>query len=173
MIRRFSLLISWGCMAVIIFVPTAALYFLMDLDSFAALAKSNLALPIQWDTVLTWQWYALWVLTTLYVAMGLAGLYFLRRAFANFAKGELFNQANSRDLRFFSIFLFVQALTKPMHFAVSSVLLSLNHPAGEKMLAISLGSNEITFIALAMILWVASDLLIEGSKLQAENRQFV
>lgn len=173
MTRRFSLLISWGCMVLMGAVPLVALYFLFNIESFAALAQGNLGLPIQWNTLVTWQWYALWVLTACYVAIGLTGLYFLRRAFANFATGELFNQANSRDLRRFSIFLFAQVLAKPLHFALSSVLLSLHHPAGEKMLSISFGSSEITVIALAMILWVTSDLLVAGSKLQAENNQFI
>jgi len=53
------------------------------------------------------------------------------------------------------------------------VLLSLNHPAGEKVLSIIFGSGEIVTVALAMILWVVSDLLVEGSRLQSENQQFI
>ena len=173
MTRQFSLLIAWGCLAVFILVPVAALIFLNDIDMFASLAMRFLDLPIQWQSVETAQWYGLWVLVMLYLSIGLGGLFFLRRAFANFARGELFNQSNSRDLRLFSIFLFAQALAKPLIFAFSSVLLSLNHPAGQKMLSISFGSDEVKVIALAMILWVMSDLLVKGSKLEHENRQFI
>lgn len=173
MIRRFSLLIAWGCLATLVVAPVVALFFLVDIEAFAAMAKHTLNMPIQWQSVTTGQWYALWLLTLLYLAVGLSGLYFLRRAFVNFARGQLFNQANSRDLRLFSIFLFAQALAKPLHFALSSMLLSLNHPPGQKMLSIALGSQEIKVIFLAMILWVTSDLLVEGSRLEHENRQFV
>lgn len=173
MTRRFSLLISWGCAAILVLTPIAALYLLWSIDSFAALTRESIGLPIQWHTVANWQWYTLWLLTMLYLSIGLIGLYFLRRAFVNFAKGELFNLANSRNLRRFSIFLLAQGLIMPVHFALSSVLLSVNHPAGEKMLSISLGSNELLNIALAMLLWVMSDLLVEGCKLQTENRLFV
>jgi hypothetical protein len=69
--------------------------------------------------------------------------------------------------------LFAQALAKPLHFSISSVLLSLNHPAGQKMLSASFGSNEVKVIALAMMLWVISDLLVQGSKLESENKQFI
>ena len=173
MTRRFSLLISWGCTALLIVVPLAALYFLLRIQAFAAFTQKSIGLAIEWSTVVGWQWYALWSLTLLYMAIGLAGLYFLRRPFANFARGELFNLSNSRDLHRFSILLFVQALAKPLHFALASVLLSANHSAGNKMLSISVGSNEVRMIAIALVFWVVSNLLIEGGKLQAENQQFV
>ncbi len=173
MTRQFSQLIALGCMAILIAAPVTALYFLINIELFTALARSNVGLPIQWQTVSDIQWYSLWLLTVFYVATGLAGLYFLRRAFSNFAKGQLFNHSNSRDLRLFSILLFAQALAKPLYFSISSVLLSINHPAGQKMLFVSFGSDEVKVIALAMILWVMSDLLVRGSKLESENKQFI
>jgi len=173
MTRQFSQLIALSCMAILIAAPMTALYFLINIKLFAAMARTNLSLPIQWQTVSDTQWYSLWLLTVFYVATGLAGLYFLRRAFSNFAKGQLFNHSNSRDLRLFSTLLFAQAFAKPLHFSISSILLSMNHPAGQKMLSVSIGSDEIKVIALAMILWVMSDLLVKGSKLESENKQFI
>jgi hypothetical protein len=150
-----------------------ALYFLVSIDEFAEFTQESIGLPIDWSTVVSWQWYALWAITFLYMTIGMAGLYFLRRPFAKFARGELFNSANSRNLHRFSILLFVQAIAKPIHFALSSVLLSANHDAGNKMLSISVGSNEVRMIAVAIVFWVVSNLLIEGCKMQSENRQFV
>lgn len=173
MTRQFSRLIAMGCVAMLVVTPIVALYFLINIELFADLARSNLKLPIQWQTVSSVQWYSLWLLTVLYVATGLIGLFFLRRAFSNFSKGELFNHSNSRDLRLFSVFLFAQALAKPLHFSLSSMLLSMNHPAGQKVLSVSLGSGEIKLIALAMMLWVMSDLLVSASKLETENKQFI
>jgi hypothetical protein len=69
--------------------------------------------------------------------------------------------------------LFAQALAKPLCFSIYSVLLSINHPAGQKILSVSFGSDEVKVIALAMILWVMSDLLFKGSKLESENKQFI
>lgn len=173
MSRQFSQLIALGCTAILIAAPVAALYFLIHIELFATLARSNLPLPIQWQTVSKMQWYSLWLLTLIYLATGLVGLYFLRRAFSSFAKGELFSHRNSRDLRLFSVFLFAQALAQPLHFSLASMLLSMNHPAGQKMLSVSVGSGEIKIIALAMILWVMSDLLVSASKLEHENKQFI
>lgn len=173
MTQRFSMFIAWGCLAVLVLAPVTAIFFLIDIEAFATLARRNLGLPIQWQSVTAGQWYGLWLLTALYVAVGLGGLYFLRRAFATFARGELFNRSNSRDLRLFSVFLFAQAVAKPLHLALASVLLSLNHPAGQKMLTVSLGSDELKVIALAMMLWVMSDLLVKASTLEHENKQFI
>lgn len=173
MTRQFSRLIALGCMVILITAPIIALYFLINIDQFADIARNNIALPIQWQTVSDMQWYSLWLLTVIYVAIGLAGLYYLRHAFSNFAKGQLFNTSNSRDLRLFSILLFAQALAKPLHFSIFSVLLSINHSAGQKILSVSFGSDEVKVIALAMILWVMSDLLFKGSKLESENKQFI
>ena len=171
--RRVSLVIAWACALLLIAVPVGAVFYVINLESFAQLARQNVALPIQWWTVSEGQWYAAWLLTAAYVSIGLIGLYYLRRAFNNFAAGELFNNENSRDLRRFSIFLIVQAIATPIHLSLLSVLLSLNHPEGQKLLAISFGSNELKAVGVALVLWVLSDLLVEGAKLQAENRQFV
>ncbi len=173
MTRPLSLLIAWGCKVLLAAIPAAALYFLMDPAAFQAMLKSAVQLPIQWHTVTAWQQYVLWVLTVLYISIGLAGLYFLSRAFANFARGELFNLANSRDLRRFSVLVLIQAVVAPLHFALVSLLLSLNHPAGEKVLAVMVSSKELMAIGVGVVLWVMSNLLVEGSKLQAENQQFV
>ena len=173
MTRRFSLLISWLCAALLLAIPLAALYFLVNIDAFGSFTRKSIGLAIDWSTVVTWQWYGLWAITVLYLTIGLAGLYFLRQPFVNFARGELFNSINSRNLQRFSVLLFAQALAKPIHFALASVLLSANHSADNKMLSISAGSNEIRMIVLAVVFWVVSNLLLEGGKLQSENKQFV
>lgn len=173
MTRRLSLTVSSACTALLILMPIAALFYLIRLESFAELVIGSANMPIQWSTVSDTQWYAQWALTALYLSLGLCGVYFLRRAFANFAKGEFFTQANSQDLRRFAILLLIQTLSTPLHIAFSSVLLSLNHPAGQKMLSISFGSNELKAVSVALVIWVMSNLLVEASKLQNENRQFV
>ncbi len=171
--HTLSLLISWGCTLVLYVTPLVALYFLLNIDLFYNLAKNNLHLAIQWSTVSQIQLYSLWFFTVLSLAVSLMGIYFLRRAFTHFSKGEFFTISNSRDLRKFSIFLLIQAVISPLHFTISSLLLSINHPAGEKILAISFGSNEIKIIILAIIFWVISDLLVKANILENENKQFI
>jgi len=173
MIKFYSLAVVWLCSLTLVCAPLAALYLLIDLELFVRLARGSLALPIQWGSVERGQWYGLWGLSMAYLSLGLVGLYFLRRAFSKFADGEFFTLANSHDLRIFSILLFAQALAKPLHFACSSLLLSMNHSPGQKVLSFAFGSGEIKVLALAMILWVISALLVKANELDHENKQFV
>ncbi|MEL7312246.1 MAG: DUF2975 domain-containing protein [Pseudomonadota bacterium] len=173
MSRKLSLVIAWACSALLIAIPAAAVFYLVKLGSFATLTQSTVGLPIQWWTVSDSQWYALWGLTVAYLSIGLAGLFFLRRAFNNFSKGELFNANNSHDLRRFSVLLLAQAVATPVHLSLMSVILSWNHPAGQKMLSIAIGSNELRAVGVALVLWVLSDLLVEACRVHAENKQFV
>lgn len=173
MSKHFSHLISWGSVASILLTIIILFSFLVNMDWFKEVAQANLKLPIHWATVKQWQWYVLWCLTAAFLAIGLFGMYYLHCAFKKISTGELFNLINSLNIRRFSILLFVQTAVKPVYFGLVSVILSINHPKGEKMLLISFGSQEITMLALAMIFWVVSDVLVSGCKLQTENRQFV
>jgi len=173
MTKTLSKLISWGCLTLLLVTPLIAVYYAFDIQAFAVLSQSILSMAIQWQTVTDAQWYALWALTFGYLAVGLTGLYNLRKAFVNFAKGELFNTTNSRYLRLFSLFLLLQAILKPIHLAAVSVLLSWYHPPGQKMFTLVLGSAELKMLALAIIFWVLSDLLVKASALDAENKQFI
>jgi len=173
MSRKFSYLISWCSLMAIAVIVALLFSLLINIPWLAELAQSNLQLPIHWATVQDWQWYLLWVVTAAHLSIGIFGLYFLHLAFRKIAAGELFNLSNSLNMRRFAILLVIQALTKPIHLSITSVILSLNHPKGEKVLSILFGSQELTMIVLAMIFWVVSDVLVAGSRLQFENRQFV
>lgn len=173
MTQRFSLLITYISLAVLIVAPIAAVYFAINIDVFGSLAQQHFGLLIRWESVTSTQWYGLWFLTVIFKSIGLIGLFYLYRAFAKFAKGEFFNLVNSKNLRVFSIFLFIQALANPLLFTLSSILLSWNHPPMQKMVSVSVGSNELSIVVLAMILWVISDLLVKGYELKSENNQFV
>ena len=173
MTRKLAALVAWFCAAWLVVLPVAALYLLIDIDTFGSLAVENLPLPIQWFTVSSGQWFALWGVTALYLALGYAGAWYLRLAFTSFARGEWFDAENSRHLRRYAALLILQGLAKPLHFALASVILSLNHPPGEKVLSLFVGSSEAVFVIAGCVMWVLADLLVEGTKADAENRQFV
>ena len=170
---RLARVVYWLCTAWLIVVPVGAAWLLLDIDRFGVLAARTLGMPIEWHTVGYAQWYGLWLLSALYLAIGYLGVLHLRRAFASFANGQWFDTENSRSLRTFSLLLVAQGIARPTHFALSSLVLSLNHAPGDRVLSISVGSNEVILIVSGLILWVLSDLLVAGMRAQAENRQFV
>ncbi len=170
---KLARLVYWAASAWLIALPVGAIYVLTNIDVLTRIAQQNLGLPIQWFSVDAWQWYAVWAVSLGYLAIGYLGVYYLRRAFRSFARGQWFDTDNSRSLRLFAIFLVAQGLAKPLHFAACSVLLSWNHPAGERMLSLSAGSNELVLIISGLVVWVLADLLLAGIAADTENRQFV
>ena len=173
MTKFLSMVISTGCSLLLAIVPAVLIYLLWDIELFAQLSKSGIDLPIYWQSVMSWQWYSVWLATTLYFFIAWASIYYLRCAFIKFSSGEFINLNSSKNIRRFSVLLFIQAVTKPLLIAIFSLLLSANHPEGQKMLSLSLGSNEIRWIALAAVFWVISSLMFEAQRIQSENEQFV
>ena len=173
MTQKLAALVYWFATAWIVILPLAAMYSLIVFERFRGLAIDVIHLPIRWGSVAPWQWYGLWLSTLAYLMVGYVGVIYLRKAFASFAQGQWFDAENSRYLRVFSVLLITQAVAKPLHQGVMSVLLSWNHPPGEKMLSIALGSNELALFLGGVVMWVMSDLLVAGIRADAENRQFV
>jgi len=171
--KQISIAVFWVCRSAILVFALGGIYLLIDIELFVHLAQLSFNLPIQWHTVDSTQWYSLWLFAMSYLLIGLFGLYYLSKAFKNFASGEFFNLTNSTYLKRFSILLFAQSVVTPIHFALSSILLSLNHPTGQKLLSIALSSHELKGIILAMIFWVLSNILVESAQLQSENQQFI
>ena len=173
MTQKLAALVTGLCIAWLVLLPIGAIYLLIDIEQLGLLARENLRMPVQWFTVNTGQWYGLWLITALYLAVGYVGTWYLYRAFRSFAQGAWFDEANSRHLRRYAALLMLQAILGPLHFALASVILSLNHPDGQKLLSVFAGSKELTMIAAGLILWVLADLLVKGIRADAENRQFV
>lgn len=173
MTKVFSNLIVWGCRMFLVAAPMAAFYFITEPEQLRSVVETSFEFRIQWGTVTQTQLTGMWLLSLVYMLPGLIGVYFLQRAFARFARGATFELATSCDLRRFAMLLFVQALARPIYLALSSVWLSWNHPAGERILSLMIGSEEFQALALAMILWVICDLLVKANRLDHENKQFV
>ncbi|MEM0955355.1 MAG: hypothetical protein AAGI24_14540 [Pseudomonadota bacterium] len=173
MTQKLAAIVYWFATVWMLALPVMAGLSLVAFERFQGLAMNTIGLPIRWQSVAPWQWYSLWVATLVYLCVGYLGVIYLRRAFASFAQGQWFDAENSRNLRMFSLLLIMQAIAKPLHQGVMSVLLSWNHPPGEKMLSIALGSNELALFVGGLVMWVMSDLLVAGMRADAENKQFV
>ena len=173
MSKRLARLLAWFIAVTIVIVGLGLAYYLVNLTAFQTLMEKNLAFPIRWETVKTWQLYTAWSLSAAYVLTGLAGLGYLHLALKQLGNGDTFSLSTSRWLRRFSVYLMIQAVFQPVYMALMSLLLSLRHPAGQKMLVISAGSNELKLLGLGVIFWIISDLLLKARLLEKENQQFI
>lgn len=165
-------LLAFGCWAACLIGPLLALYLLWDLPLFIRLIQESRELKdIHLETVVHWQWLAVWGIMALNLAITLLALYFLRPLFLQFAQGEFFNYSNSLHLRRFSLVLLLQGLLQPL--GLSTLVLSWNHPEGQRLVSLNFSGQEIRFLALGFLFWMISDLLVKGAELERENGQFV
>lgn len=101
------------------------------------------------------------------------GLLSARRCFAAFAVGEIFSNTPIKWLKTFSIAVAASALLKPLAGAALSVLLSSRNPAGQKMLALNVGSDTLIALIFAGTVAVIAWVMAEALDIADENKQFV
>ncbi len=165
--------ISILCLASMIGGVILILICLFNFSWFELVIQENIDVPIQWHTVERWQWYSLWGLTTAFLLFGLCGVYYLFLSVRGISAAGLFDLKNSVYLRRFALIALSQVILKPMCFTLAIILLSWNHPAGQKMLVISVGSEQVSTLVLGLIIWVMSDMLVAGNELDVENKHFI
>jgi hypothetical protein len=165
--------LAWMCLVVLAVMVIAGGYMLININIFQQFMVKNILAPIQWGMVDPWQLYLAWLLTAIYVGVGLVGLAYLSQVLKRFGKGELFTLTNSRHLRGFASCLLLQSLFSPFYFGLLVVLLTLNHPAGQKVLMLNASSNDLKNLGLGILLWLISDLLVKAQALEKENKAFV
>lgn len=166
-------LLAFGCWAACIVAPLLALYLLWDLPLLMKLIREggSQSAKIHWETVVHWQEVTVWAIAAVNLAITLLALYFLRPVLLQFAEGEFFNLANSVNLRRFSWVMVFQGLLRPM--GLTTLVLSWNHPPGQRMLSLGFSGGAIGFLGLGFLLLMISDLLVRGAELERENAQFV
>ena len=171
--RRLSFVIYWCCNLMLITAPVLLIISIFDTALFTDMVKNTVKLSIRWNTVESAQWIVLWCLMIGFFAIGYVGIYFLRKAFQNFAAENWFTLSNSINIKRFAKLLLIQSIAAPILFTVSGLILSFNHPPNEKILAIMLGSNEIKAIVVALIFLVISHILVVGHTIDSENKTFL
>ncbi len=133
------------------------------------------ALPfdVQWQTVQAWQWQSVWALSWGGVLLVCACLYTLKPVLKQFGNRQFFNGDNSLALRRLSRLLCLQALVHPLLVSGASLLLSWNHPPGQRLLSVSFSSQTFQLMLMSGLMLMVSELLVEGCGLAEENQQFV
>lgn len=155
------------------FIPALWGYFLFSIEEFAQVAKMNLSFAIQWNTVVAWQLYVTWLVTLIPATIVFWGLMNLRRAFYAFSENDVFNMTNVTLVKRFAFALILSAVLKTLMMSVVSVVLSANHPAGQKMLSLLFSSYDLVTIFVGLMFWLVAKILIQAHALSEENKQFI
>lgn len=128
---------------------------------------------IQWRTVELWQLYLLCVLAAVPSMLIVWGLLRLRQTFFAFKQQSIFKISNAVNVKHFALMLILAPIIQFFIRPLSSILLSVNHPAGQKVLSISFNSYDIFTFLIGLVFWLIAKILIEANALSEENKAFV
>jgi len=172
-IQGLSRILSMLSLLPLLGIPSIWVYFLWQIDAFAEIAMANAAFSIQWNTVVPYQLYIVCLMQFAVSMILVWGIYSLRKVFVAFTNGEVFVFENILNIKRFSATLILTGFGAVITTTLASVILSLNHPAGQKTLAISIGGQEIWIMMIGLTFWLIAKILREASLLKNENNQFV
>ncbi len=102
-------------------------------------------------------------------AFSVLALYFLAKLFRLFEEMEFFSQHSVGTLRRIGFSLLAGQLTFPIYTALLSLTLTLSNPPGQRVIAVSFGTAEFNWTALALVIILISWIMDEGRKLQEEQ----
>lgn len=172
-IRALSRVMVWACLALIMLLPLALIWYWAstsapELASQGNLPASAIQSPLAW-----WQRVAAGAVTAVPLALLLMGIWQAKRCFSEFAQGQVFTAEATGHLRRFAGWVAAAALAAIVAGALTSVLLTLNHPPGARHLAIGLSSNQVFTLFFAALVWLMADVIGQGQALAEENARFV
>lgn len=154
-------------------LPMLFIYFLIDITLFRTLAEQNLNYVIQWQSVTSTQLYLAAVISFLPHTLILWGVINLRRTLHAFMQSQIFNQQNILFMNRFALSLVLFALSSWIAKAIVSVVLSFNHPAGQKLLSIQIGSQHISVFLVGLVFWLIGKVMLHGFEIQQDNQSIV
>jgi hypothetical protein len=166
--------LNYACTFALGALPLYWIFLRMRPDTFQHWLKRTVPVDIQWETVQGWQLESVWWLSLLGFGVLCACLYTLRPVLRQFSQGLFFDLNNSLRLRRLSRLLFLQAAgVSPVLTSAAGVLLSWNHPPGQRLLAVSVSSDTFQLILMSGVMLIVSEILVEGCALAEENQQFI
>lgn len=166
-------LVKYLCGAGIGFFLVLSLFLLFDSSLLEESAQKEFSSSIQWHTVQSWQWWCLAFVHASFQMVMVWGLFNLWQLFAAFEQNRYFEKENVLYIRRFALALLISGLLRPVQYSLSSILLSLNHPAGEKMVSIQLGNRELELFFIGLVFWVIASVLLNAIAVADENKKFI
>lgn len=154
-------------------LPCMWVYFFIDISVFKSIVEAKMGNLIIWNTVELWQLYLLCLMLFLNCLILLWGLVNLRMSFRAFAKSEVFVDSNIFYIKQFSLSLVVFSIINTFSYSIASVLLSVNHPPGQKVLSIQINSTSIGVLLIGLVFWLIAKILLKARDLELDNNAIV
>jgi hypothetical protein len=100
-------------------------------------------------------------------------LWTARGLFARFARGETLETQTGRDLRTIGGLIALYGLTTPLAGALITLAATMANPPGQRMVGVSLGTNELILGLLGALILVLGHVMAEAARIADDNRQIV
>jgi hypothetical protein len=110
--------------------------------------------------------FTLTIIPTILMIMGLLSL---QEFLNNLQESDYFNPNNPTLLRKFAYMLLWSTLARPLVGALVSIVITINNPQGQRTVAFSLGTDEISGVFVALLMMLLS-LLMAESKSSVDER---
>ena len=175
-VQRLNSAFAWACALLAVAMPLAVLYQLVTTPTEGLLLRAGVNLPAVQLAMLDvelWQRTAAVLLGMLPVCCASYGLVCAMRCFSGFSQAEYFSLRTVRYLRGFAAGVFASVVAGFIASMLISVLLTAGAPAGQKSLALGLGSNELITLLFAGMVWQIAAVMAKAVALAEENAQFV
>ncbi len=107
------------------------------------------------------------------VLVGLALMWQLWTLFGEYQRGAVFSPRALRSLQRFATLMVVLAVLEPVSRALNTVVLSWDRPVGQRVLAVTLTSNDYALLLGALVFVALARVMREAARVAEENEGFV
>lgn len=107
------------------------------------------------------------------VLLGLALLWQLWRLFGEYLRGAVFSPRALACLRRFGALLLALAVAQPLSHTLMSVAVSWDNPPGQRVVVLTLGSNDYALVLGALVFMAIARVMTEAARVAEENEGFV
>lgn len=167
--RTMARLTSAGMAAMVVLMGSAFLVPTWTREMLLArLGQAGANLPLGHEQVL-----AAAAITAVPFSVMLWGLWNARAMFNDLAGGHAFSSDAARHLHRFGVAVLAQALLGPLTATALALALSLANPPGQRILLLTLSSNDYIALVVGGVLIALASVMREAARLAEENASFV
>lgn len=171
--QRISGLLATACLVLIVALPILVLYYWAVADAAVLAIHAQMLPAVIQAPVQDWQRLAGALVTCIPVALMMRGLWEARLCFKQFAAGQVFTKQAVQRLRGFAGWIMASSLASILIEPVISVVLTFNNAAGNRQVAIGVGTDHVLTLLFAAVVWVMAAVIAQGQVLAEENSSFV
>jgi hypothetical protein len=157
--------------ALLLLAANAVMWLVPEFAADAARSQSSLGTaPI---TLTLGARAAALVVSFAYVGLMALALWTVAGLFAAFAAGAIFVPETGKRLRRLGVLLLAFAVLSPFVRAVIGLIVTIGNEAGQRMIALSISSQDVIVALIAALLIVLGHIMAEAALIAEDNRQIV